>query len=226
MNKHIIRLLHQDINKIKKKRLTYLEEQAMLDLKNCILSIEERKVEGIMMEMGCALGGSAILISSNKQQQRSFKIYDVFGMIPSPGEKDDQDIHERYETITEGKAKGLGDDAYYGYTNDLLDKVKSTFVEMGVAPDDHNVSFVQGLYENTLNGFNEPVSFAHIDCDWYDSVMVCLENIVPHLSKGGVLVIDDYYVWSGCTKAVDDFFKGKENDFLMEEKSRLHITRK
>lgn len=226
MNKHIIRLLHKDINQIKKKRLTYLEEQAMLDLKNCIRSIEERNVEGIMMEMGCALGGSAILISGNKQKQRPFKVYDVFGMIPSPGERDDQDIHDRYEDITKGNAKGLGDDTYYGYTDNLLDKVKSTFVEMGIVPDDNSVSFVQGLYEDTLKDFNESVSFAHIDCDWYDSVMVCLENIVPHLSKGGVLVIDDYYVWSGCTKAVDDFFKGRGNEFLIEEKSRLHITRK
>ncbi len=225
LKKYLIRTVNKDIDRIKKKRLTYLDEQAMLDLKNCIKGLEKNAVPGILMEMGCALGGSGILITSNKSKERKFKIYDVFGMIPPPGEKDDKAIHDRYEEIKSGKAKGLGQDEYYGYKEDLIGKVSQSFTEMGVPAKENNVEFVQGLYEETLQGFNEPVAFAHIDCDWYDSVMVCLEAIVPKLSKNGVLVIDDYYVWKGCTEAVDDFFKDRKDEFRFEEKSRLHITR-
>lgn len=35
---------------------------------------------------------------------------------------------------------------------------------------------------------------------------VSLQWIVPKLSIGGAIVIDDYYDWSGCRKAVDEYF--------------------
>ena len=48
------------------------------------------------------------------------KVYDVFGMIPPPGEKDGADVHQRYATIAGGASKGIGGETYYGYRDDLL----------------------------------------------------------------------------------------------------------
>ncbi|CAM5645253.1 hypothetical protein SFUMM280S_06107 [Streptomyces fumanus] len=48
----------------------------------------------------------------------------------------------------------------------------------------------------------EPVAFAHIDCDWYDSVRLCIERIADRVSVGGIILFDDYVVYSGCRKAV------------------------
>jgi hypothetical protein len=39
-------------------------------------------------------------------------------------------------------------------------------------------------------------------------------------------VIDDYYFWKGCQKAVDDFFEGKKDDYEFTRHSRLHIRKK
>ena len=83
---------------------------------------------------------------------------------------------------------------------------------------------IKGLYQHTLK-INSPVSFAHIDCDWYDSVMCCLTRIEPYLSCGGTLVIDDYYHYSGCKKAVDLYFLNKKNDYKFYRKNRLHIVK-
>ena len=66
--------------------------------------------------------------------------------------------------------------------------------------------FIKGLYKDTLF-ITRPVSFAHIDCDFYDPVMNSLNQIVPNLCINGILVIDDYYCWSGAKKAVDDYFQ-------------------
>jgi len=55
--------------------------------------------------------------------------------------------------------------------------------------------------------------------------MVCLTRIEPFLVKNGVLVIDDYYAWSGCRSAVDEYFFDKKERFLFEKKNRLHIKR-
>ena len=73
---------------------------------------------------------------------------------------------------------------------------------------------------------DEPVALAHIDGDWYNSVKVCLDRIAPRLVPGGVLVIDDYDAWSGCRKAVDEWFAGKDDRFEFVRRERLHIERR
>ena len=35
--------------------------------------------------------------------------------------------------------------------------------------------------------------------------MQCLEGLYKYVAKGGVIIIDDYYTWPGCSKAVHDF---------------------
>ena len=51
------------------------------------------------------------------------------------------------------------------------------------------------------------IAFAHIDCDWYDPVKLCLARIVPRLSAGAYVVLDDYNDYGGCRRAVDEFLQ-------------------
>ncbi len=191
--------------KIRDKRLTYLNAGALLNLKQAIDKVEANNVKGVFIETGCALGGSTIQIGTAKAMERILNAYDVFGMIPPPSDRDDKDVIDRYDEIKQGKSKGLKGDEYYGYQKDLRGKVAGNLKEFGLDPEKENIHLIQGLYEDTLK-VNEPVAFAHIDCDWYDSVMTCLNEIEPNMAEGGVMVIDDYYDWSGCRKAVDDYF--------------------
>lgn len=191
--------------KIRDKRLTYLNAGALLNLKQSIDKVESKKVQGIFIETGCALGGSTIQIGEAKNSGRVLRVYDVFGMIPPPSDRDDKDVIDRYEEIKQGKSKGLKGDEYYGYQKDLRGKVEENLMEFGLHPAKENIELIQGLYEETLR-VDEPVAFAHIDCDWYDSVMTCLNQIEPKMTAGGIMVIDDYFDWSGCRKAVDDYF--------------------
>ena len=39
--------------------------------------------------------------------------------------------------------------------------------------------------------------------------MSVIENTFPLLAVGGVLVLDDYGIFPGATKAVDDYFKDR-----------------
>lgn len=206
--------------------LTYLDEHALLDLYETVKNLETKKVKGGILEMGCALGGSAIVISKAKSNDRYFGIYDVFGLIPPPSKKDAEDIQQRYKEIVSGKSKGIKGDTYYGYQKNLKRQVVTNLKKFNITTKKNNIHLVQGLYGETLR-FSEDtiIAFAHIDCDWYESVRVCLERIVPKLSIGGVVVIDDYDTWSGCKKAVDEYFINKRNCFKFEQKSRLHITK-
>lgn len=213
------------INIVKWKHLTYLENKALMDLMEAAAAANE--LDGCMIETGCALGGSGICIAFEKENDKPLFIYDVFGMIPAPGDKDGEDVLERYDEIKQGKSQGIGGDLYYGYQENLMEKVKNNFCSTLCLKnlEEANIKLIKGLFQDTLTA-QQPVAFAHIDCDWYDSVMVCLERIVPSLVRGGILVIDDYDCWSGCRKAVDEYFKNKKEDFIFEKKSRLHIIKK
>ena len=38
------------------------------------------------------------------------------------------------------------------------------------------------------------------------------------------MVIDDYFMWSGCRTAVDEFLAGRD-EFRFERRSKLHVVR-
>lgn len=214
------------IDSVTSQYLTYLPKGALNDLHEQVSRIEKEEIEGILLEAGTALGGSAIVMGRAKSPGRAMHVYDVFGMIPPPSERDGADVHQRYEIIKSGKSEGIGGKGkYYGYEDDLFTKVTENFRSHGLPLKENKIHLIQGLFEDTLLIKNK-IALAHIDCDWYDSVLVCLKRIEPHLASGGVLVIDDYYDWSGCRRAVDDYFGDKKEQFEFVEKTRLHILRK
>jgi asparagine synthase (glutamine-hydrolysing) len=212
------------LQEVRRQKMTYLAYDALLDLMAGVQQVEARGIQGIAIEAGCALGGSAIAMAAAKHSQRPLFVYDVFGMIPPPTSSDGQNAQSRYSSIVTGQSSGIDGDTYYGYQDDLKQKVARNFDALGYAVAQHNVTLVQGLYEDTLH-LDQPVAIAHLDCDWYDSVMVCLQRIVPQLALGGRLVIDDYDHWEGCRKAIDEYFAGRRDAFDFEHSSRLHIVR-
>jgi O-methyltransferase len=201
--------IQEVIRKVRDKNLTYLTNRKLMALAELCLSIERNHVPGMMIEAGCALGGSSIVISSAKQKSRNLFVYDVFSMIPPPSDQDGSDVHERYNIIKSGQSEGLGEDLYYGYVDNLYDRVLENLKNSGYPIEENNVHLVKGLVQDTLQ-INDPVSLAHIDVDWYEPVLTCLERIEPHLSLGGTMAIDDYLSWSGCKQAVDAYFKNKD----------------
>jgi len=216
--------VHPVVSEVRKLKLTYLPVGALNDLYEAAVAADETGRPGVFLEAGCALGGSAMVLTQAKAPVRPLYIYDVFGMIPPPTDEDGPDIHERYEKIKSGQAAGIGGDPYYGYEEALMDRVRDTFTTVGLPVDDNAVTLVQGLFQDTITG-DEPVALAHIDGDWYDSVRTCLERIGPRLSPGGVMVIDDYFYWSGCRTAVDEFLAKHPDDYTTTRRTRLHIVK-
>lgn len=213
------------IRQVMRNGWSYLNPRALNELYNTIAAIEKANQPGIFIEAGCALGGSAIVIAQAKKSDRPFFIYDAFGMIPPPSARDQSDAHRRYAEIASGQSQGIKGKKYYGYEENLLIKVQANFATSGLPIEANSVKFVPGFYEDTL-WVDQPVAFAHIDCDWHDSVLVCLERIVPQLTSAGVIVIDDYTDWSGCKTAVDSYFANRKDKFEFVMQSRLHIIHK
>lgn len=220
------RRVRRVIRRVRANRLTYLPECRLARLASICLKNEMQGVPGIIIEAGCALGGSAIVIASAKARHRDLRIYDMFGMIPPPSDGDGEDVHERYEIIRSGKSLGIGGDTYYGYQDRLFEKVVGSFTRFDIALERHNVALIKGLIQETLN-VDGPVALAHIDVDWYEPVRTSLARIEPHVPVGGAIVLDDYLEWSGCKRAVDEYFRGVSKPYRFDTSSgALVVLRK
>jgi asparagine synthase (glutamine-hydrolysing) len=212
------------VESVRSQHLSYLERDALVDLADAAEDLDRDGIEGMILEAGTARGGSALVLAAAKSAGRPLYLYDTFGMIPPPSERDSADVHERYEVIASGQAEGPEGSDYYGYEENLLGQIEETFTAHGYPPAEHAVHFVRGLYEDTLHP-EGPVALAHVDSDWYESVTTCLERVVPRLSVGGRIVIDDYGTWSGARDAVDEYFADGREGFEFEGRSRLHLVR-
>jgi hypothetical protein len=95
------------IKKVQNNKLTYLTKAKLNRLASICISNETNNIPGVILEAGCALGGSSILMASLKKKDRGIRVYDVFGMIPPPSEKDGSDVIKRYDIIKNGKTKGI-----------------------------------------------------------------------------------------------------------------------
>jgi hypothetical protein len=78
------------------------------------------------------------------------------------------------------------------------------------------IKLVNGNIEETAAKFvqdNPGVRFSliHFDCDLYKPTKAALEAFWPILSRGGIMLFDEYSIaeWPGETKAVDEFFADK-----------------
>jgi asparagine synthase (glutamine-hydrolysing) len=215
--------LREVIAQVRAEKLTYLSRDALADLARSVVLAQRSGIRGMLIEAGTARGGSAIVMAAAKRPRRQLRVYDVFGMIPPPTDRDGDDVHRRYATIASGSAVGPGASKYYGYEEDLLGEVTESFRRYQLPVEEHNVALIRGTFEDMLE-VDRPVAVAHLDGDWYQSTLTCLERIVPRLSIGGRLVIDDYGAWSGCRTAVDEYFS-VDRGCVLEQRSRLHVVR-
>lgn len=92
-------------------------------------------------------------------------------------------------------------------------EVQSTLENFGFRKGDYHI--VKGWFDETVPAFaqclaEDGISLLRLDGDWYKSTIVCLEHLEPLVSVGGVVLIDDYYAWDGCARAVHDYLSRKD----------------
>jgi len=210
---------------VRERRLSYLSDSKAASLMATCRDIAAAGIPGTFIEAGCALGGSAAMIAHLKPRERALGLYDVFAMIPPPTANDPPEVHERWRIIRSGKSTGIGGDTYYGYQKNLADVVRGNLQDLGLDCTQNAITLVKGLLQDTLS-VTDPVAFAHVDVDWYEPVKTCLIRIFPHLSVGGVMILDDYHNWGGCKKAADEYLASRLGECLLDDSAgSLKITR-
>lgn len=206
------------VREVKARKLTYLSSQKILVLVDECRRAVKRNTASLVLECGCALGGSAAIISRLRPHDSLVALFDTFEGMPPPTENDSADVHARYEVISSGNSAGIDGDEYYGYRKDLQAHVRAVIDELLPERLARSTTLVKGLVQNTLP-HNQVIAFAHIDVDWYDPVKVCAQTLFPNLEVGGSLVFDDYSDYESCRRAVDEYFDDKQSMIEMDTRA-------
>ena len=87
-----------------------------------------------------------------------------------------------------------------------IEEVKNNMLKTNYPID--NIKYIKGKVEDTLKS-NTPrkIALLRLDTDWYESTKIELETLYPLITKGGILIIDDYGHFEGAKRAVDDYFR-------------------
>jgi len=147
-------------------------------------------IPGDFVETGVWRGGAAIMmravLEAHGINDRRVFAADSFEGFPAQSQAD-----------TNFKVGGVADFAV------SLDEVKQNFARYGL--QDEQVVFLKGLFKETLP--NAPIStiaVLRLDGDLYDSTRDGLV-LYDKLSRGGSLIADDYFLFEGQRRAIDEF---------------------
>jgi len=114
---------------------------------------------------------------------------------------------------THPSSRFFGFDSFEGLPEDWHgEKGKGYFDVCGRLPriEDPRVKFVQGWFENTLPIFMRDflvknLLVVHIDCDLYGGAILALVYLAPFLTKGTILIFDEFFDRENEFKAFMDW---------------------
>lgn len=117
------------------------------------------------------------------------------------------------ENIEAGKATGSFSPS--DFKGELLNAI-NIFDSDRFIPWKPRIKLCEGDIERSVPEFTEQNpgvrwSLVHFDCDLYAPTKAALEAMWPRVSRGGVVIFDEYGIhdWPGETAAVDEFFEDK-----------------
>ena len=151
---------------------------------------------GAVVECGTWQGGMAAALIDFCGRHRQYCFFDSFQGLP-PAKEIDGERALAWQTNTSGPR-------YYDNCRSSIETFYDTIGRTGVDPK--RVQVVEGFFEQSLPGFDSPaIAVLRLDGDWYESTIACLREFWDHVVPGGIILLDDYYSWEGCARAVHDF---------------------
>lgn len=161
-------------------------------------------VPGEIVECGVFKGASLSRFASFRELlgnpfSKKIIAFDTFGTFPETKYENDKIFRKRF----------VKDAGIHSISKEQLTKVLK---QKGI---NKNIELIQGDITKTVPNYIKKhpglkISILNLDTDIYEPAVTILENLYPCISKRGVLILDDYSVFPGETKAVDDFFKDKK----------------
>ena len=187
--------------------------------------IGNNNIKGCVVECGVYRGGLSMIMAeaiekySNNSFNRNYFLLDTFLGMPKPSTQDykisftiNQSVEDAIQHTKKKYLGSLDDVGKSSWCLGEIEEVKKNINKSGI--DIEKFILIQGMVEQTLRNNKIPdIAILRLDTDFYSSTITELKILYPKLVKGGVLIIDDYNVWNGATKATHEYFNFFKNNF-------------
>jgi O-methyltransferase len=155
---------------------------------------------GCVIECGTWRGGMAAGLATIGGNARDYHFFDSFAGLPPAGAEDGA-FARRAQQSRDGAL-------YFDNNTASRDEFMAAITRAHLPPERLHVH--QGLFADTFPTVEvAPVAVLRLDADWYDSTLQCLEKFWDRMLPRGLVLIDDYHAWEGCTKAVHAFLAAR-----------------
>jgi hypothetical protein len=168
---------------------TMLDDQRIVALVQSVINVTAFSIPGAFVECGVWRGGAALamILALQGKEVRDIYLFDTFAGMTKPGFEDvDFMGHE-------------------GREGDCAATASEVLKVLGLVNywDWH---LVVGRVEETIPALApQQIALLHLDTDWYASTKHELQHLYPCVSRGGIVIIDDYGHWQGARKAVNEY---------------------
>jgi macrocin-O-methyltransferase TylF-like protien len=162
-----------------------------------------QRVAGAFVECGIFKGSSLARFAMfrhlfESEETRGLIGFDIFGKFPETAFEADKDRRERF-------IQSAGDESI------SVEQLQKVLADKGCGK---NVTLVVGDICHTVPAYvgEHPelrIALLHVDVDILEPSQVVMNMLAPLVVPGGVVVLDDYGIFPGATKAVDDFLAGR-----------------
>lgn len=187
----------------------YSTRNTIENTKHYTQDVIDRNVPGVFVECGVAGGAQLGAMHSVCGTSRWIYGFDSFQGIPLASRNDSvqpgigANPNVPYKSVDELLKSS-------GVTSHSKSQVRSN-LNKWTGNNSDNVVLVEGWFQHTLSGYRSVfhqmggIALLRLDGDLYESTKVSLEQLMPLLRDGGILIVDDWQL-SGCRKACEQYF--------------------
>lgn len=178
---------------------------------------KSKKINGDIIECGVLKGNSLIrflIFRDFLNLKKRVYAFDAYGSFPVSYKKTNNKILSKERQFAEIHDKNTGK----GFSKNQINLILKT-------KKIKNYKLIKGdIFETLEKTFKKndkkKISFLHLDLDVYLPTLFCLESLYDKLSKGGIILIDDFKTHPGATKATLEFLKKKGKKIKVIKNSR------
>ena len=174
---------------------------------NLELCARFKHLDGDYVECGVWKGGMSAAIAETIGKEKMVHLFDSFEGLPLAKEVDGEAALTWQKDVNSPN-----------YFDNCTAEEKFVIEAMQFAAH-KNYRIYKGWFDQTLPAFSSTrISILRLDGDWYDSIMVSLKYLYPMVVENGLIILDDYPYWTGCSRAVHKYLAD------IGSSSRIHET--
>ena len=176
-----------------------------------------RGVPGVLVECGTWRGGCSVAMLLAQRRAfgkvvRPVYMLDSFEGLPQ--------VDERDGPLAASWQAGADPAKFFDNCKAAANDLGQLLAEQKFVSGEY--ALVRGWFDQTIPDLaaqvkDQGIAVLRLDGDWYSSTSVCIEQLCPLVAEEGIVIIDDYYAWDGCARAIHDFLS--RNDLPYRIKS-------